>query len=111
MSFKYDPDYIKNMAGDYASAIKRKTAAKAKQLKKQLDIKDSFITPRVGLIDATNLYIRAFSVSQRAHDSQMTDRKGNPTGALYITILAINKIINDLKLTHAFLCWEGYKSQ
>jgi hypothetical protein len=35
----------------------------------------------------------------------MTDRKGNPTGALYITILGINKIINDLKLTHAFLCW------
>jgi hypothetical protein len=63
MTFKYDPNYVRNMAGDYATAIKKKTKAKARQLKKQLDIKDSFVTPRVGLIDATNLYIRSFSVS------------------------------------------------
>ena len=97
----------------YSTLADKKIKNRYTKVRNKLKDRAPIIGPRILIIDGTNMYLRRFSVHQYGHTKnvQFTNRAGQQTGGVYTMVLMLNKLINQLKRTHAFICWQGYHSK
>lgn len=97
----------------YSTLANKKIKRARGKVQKLKQNRRPIIQPRILIIDGTNCYLRRFSVHQHGQNKnrQLTSRAGQQTGAIYTMILMINKMIQQLKATHRFICWQGYNSK